>query len=400
MTYFHWIAGISLALIWLSRVIDAAIGVPTIADISTAKWDRTPDPADNRVAIIVPARNEEAAVEQALRRLLNLDYGNYKVIAIDDRSIDRTGEIMDALARQSPAKVRVIHVRELPPGWMGKTHAMWIGAQAANTDFLSNSVEVRTHSDWLLFTDADVMFREDTLRRAMAYADAERLDHLVLFPRIIMKSFTEKMMIAFFQLLFVFGHRPWKVADPKARDHMGVGAFNLVRRNAYEAGGTYERLRMEVVDDMKLGKVIKNGGFRQRVAFGDDLLQIRWARGARGVVNNLTKNFFAVVSFQTWRAIGTCVALAFFNLLPFIGVVTARGWARIPYAVALISIFGLYWGMSRRAEIHPWYFFLHPVSATLFIYTMLRSTFLTLWHGSVEWRGTRYPLQELRKGLV
>ena len=112
------------------------------------------------------------------------------------------------------------------------------------------------------------MFRPDCLRRAIAYAEAERADHLVLFPRTIMKRPGEKMMLAFFQLMFVFGHRPWKVADPKAKDHIGVGAFNLVRRSVYEAVGTYEALRFEVVDDMKLGKVIKNAGFRQRNVLG------------------------------------------------------------------------------------------------------------------------------------
>jgi glycosyltransferase involved in cell wall biosynthesis len=387
MTYFHWSAGICLALVWLSRVIDALLGMPGLPDISKPEWDRAPDYAKNRVAMIVPARNEEGAVEQALRRLIALDHENYQVIAVDDRSTDRTREIMDAVASEAPNKLKVIHIRQLPPGWMGKTHAMWTAAS-------------QTDSDWLLFTDADVMFRPDTLRRAIAYAEAENADHLVLFPKMIMKRFTEKMMIAFFQLLFVFGHRPWKVADPNAKDHMGVGAFNLVRRSAYESVGTYERLRMEVVDDMKLGKVIKNAGFRQRVVFGDDLIAIRWARGARGVINNLTKNFFAVMSFQTWRSLGSCLGMAILNLLPFVGVLIAPGWERAPYAIALASMFCLYSGIWRQGEIHPWYFFLHPVSSTLFIYIMLRSTFVTLWNNGVEWRGTRYPLEELRKGLV
>lgn len=386
MTYFYWIAGTILAIVWLSRVIDAWRGVPTITDISQPDWDRAPDYSTSRVAIVVPARNEEAAIEQALRRLLELDYENYQLIAVDDRSTDRTGQIMGDVAGTSD-KLKVVHVRDLPHGWLGKTHAMWLAAS-------------QSKSDWILFTDADVMFRPDTLRRAIAYAEAERADHLVLFPKIIMKRSSEKMMIAFFQLLFVFGHRPWKVADPKAKDHMGVGAFNLVRRSAYEAVGTFERLRMEVVDDMKLGKVIKNGGFRQRVAFGDDLIEIRWARGARGVVVNLTKNFFAVMSFQTWRALVSCVGLAFLNILPFLGVLIAPGWSRVPYGVAVGSIFCLYAGIWVQTEIHPWYFFLHPLSTALFIYTMLRSTFLTLWNGGVEWRGTKYPLEELRKGLV
>ena len=408
MNDFHWIAGCILALIWLSRVVDTTLGVRTLVNISQPQWDRHPaTPAGNpRVAIIVPARNEEASIEQALTQLLALDYDNYEVIAINDRSTDQTGKIMDEVSKSSQNKspqnslwsdgrprpstpgLKVVHIKELPAGWMGKAHAMYTAAKAA------------TDAGWLLFTDADVMFRPDCLRRAIAYAEAERADHVVLFPRTIMKRPGEKMMLAFFQLLFVFGHRPWKVADPKAKDHIGVGAFNLVRRSVYEAVGTYEALRFEVVDDMKLGKVIKNAGFRQRNVLGSNLLEIRWARGARGVVRNLTKNFFAVMSFQLWRALGFCLAAAIANVLPFTGVLLAHGAARIPYAISLACIFFLYAGMSAYSDVRPWYFFLHPVGTLLFIYTMLRSTAFTLWRGGVDWRGTFYPLEELKKGLV
>jgi hypothetical protein len=307
MFYFHWIAGTTLALAWFSRIVDAALGMPSVADVSRPEWDRNPvSPAGNpRVSIIVPARNEEESIEQALNTLLSLDY-----------------------AETVPA------------------------------------------------------------------------DHVVLFPRMIMKRPGEYMMIAFFQTMFMFGHRPWKVADPSTDDHMGVGAFNLVRRRVYDAVGTYEALRMEVLDDMKLGKVVKQAGFAQRNVFGGDLISIRWAKGAMGVVNNLTKNFFAVLSFQWGRTVISAFGLAFLNFGPFLGVFLAHGWARIPYAVALGSIFLIYIGMSWRSAVPPYYFLLHPVSTALFIYTLLRSMVLTLWNDGIVWRGTKYPLDELRKGMV
>jgi glycosyltransferase involved in cell wall biosynthesis len=416
MHYFYWIAGTILALAWFSRIVDAAIGMPSVADISRPEWNRNPVAAsDNllstnpRVSIIVPARNEEEHIEQSLTRLLELDYDNYEVIAVNDRSTDRTGEIMERVAgNHSPNPhpstplrasfsqnaremghpvLGVIHHRELPAGWLGKTHAMWTATNQAT-------------GDWLLFTDADVLFQADSVRRALAYAEAEKADHVVLFPRLIMKRPGEYMMIAFFHTMFVFGHRPWKVADPKSRDHMGVGAFNLIRRSAYEAVGTYKALRMEVVDDMKLGKVVKNAGFAQRNVCGGDLISIRWARGARGVVDNLTKNFFAVLSFQCWRTVISAFGLAFLNLMPFLGVWLAHGWERLPYAVALASMFLIYVGMSSRLGIPAYYFLLHPVSTALFIYTLLLSMFHTLWNDGIIWRGTRYPLEELRKGMV
>ena len=387
----NWIAGGILALAWFSRIVDAAFGMPHIADISRPEWDHrsAPQSSQPKVSIIVPARNEAAHIRATLLQLLSLDYSNYEIIAINDRSTDRTGPIMDEMAASSSAHglLKVIHISDLPSGWMGKTHAMWNAGQIAT-------------GEWLLFTDADVLFKPDSLRRAMAYAEAERADHVVLFPRMIMKHPGEKMMIAFFQALFVFGHRPWKVADPKARDHMGVGAFNLVRRRVYDAVGTYQALRMEVLDDMKLGKVIKNAGFAQRNVFGEDLISLHWANGAFGVVNNLTKNFFAVLSFQWPRTVITIFGLGFLNLGPFLGVWLAHGWARVPYAIALVSVFLIYYGMSRRSSIPPYYFFLHPVSTSLFMYTLLRSMIHTLSNDGIVWRGTKYPLEELRKGIV
>ncbi|MBZ5686840.1 MAG: glycosyltransferase family 2 protein [Acidobacteriia bacterium] len=417
MGYVYWIAGVILALAWFSRIVDAALGMPSVADVSRPEWDRNPVlPSGNpRVSIIVPARNEEDTIEQALRTLLALDYDNYEVIAVNDRSTDRTGEIMErvsqshhpSLATQGGASVPnqsqkphfsqnqgevghpmlVIHHTELPPGWLGKTHAMWTAANQAS-------------GEWLLFTDADVMFKRDSLRRALAYAEAEPADHVVLFPRMIMKRPGEYMMIAFFQTMFMFGHRPWKVADPSTDDHMGVGAFNLVRRRVYDAVGTYEALRMEVLDDMKLGKVVKKSGFAQRNVFGDDLISIRWGHGAFGIVNNLTKNFFAVLSFQWWRTLLSAFGLAFINWGPFLGIWLAHGWARLPFAVALGSILLIYIGMSWRSSVPAYYFVLHPVSTAMFIYTLLRSMFLTLRDDGIVWRGTKYPLEELRKGMV
>jgi len=410
MHYFHWIAGTILALAWFSRIVDAAIGMPSVADISRPEWDRDPVVASGdrlsanhfpanpayghpRVSIIVPARNEELDIEQSLTRLLELDYDNYEVIAVDDRSTDRTGEIMERVVgsqkpdNQNLPRLKVIHHRELPAGWLGKTHAMWTATNAAS-------------GDWILFTDADVLFKADSVRRAVAYAEAEKADHVVLFPQMIMKRPGEYMMIAFFQTMFVFGHRPWKVADPKSKDHMGVGAFNLIRRSVYDSVGTYEALRMEVLDDMKLGKVVKNAGFAQRNVFGGDLISIRWANGAMGVVNNLTKNFFAVLSFQWPRTLISAFGLGFLNLMPFLGVWLTHGWERVPYAVALGSMFLIYLGMSLRSGVPAYYFLLHPVSTFLFIYTLLRSMFHVLWNDGIIWRGTRYPLEELRKGMV
>jgi cellulose synthase/poly-beta-1,6-N-acetylglucosamine synthase-like glycosyltransferase len=386
------LTGFLLAGIWIWRLADAALGMRKVADISTPEWKLklANITARPRVSIIVPARNEQEHIQMALRSLLALDYDNYEVIVINDRSEDKTGEIIEEIAADPLThrrRLRVIHVRELPEGWMGKVHAMWTAASAAT-------------GEWLLFTDADVIFRPKSLRQTISYAQAENADHLVLLPHFIMKLPGEKMMLAFFQMLFVFGHRPWKVADPKSKDHMGVGAFNLVRRSVYEAVGTYKALRFEVLDDMKPGKVIKDAGFRQRNVYGADLISIRWAKGATGVIRNLTKNSFAILSFQWTRVVASCLVVAFLNLGPFIGLTLSHGWMRIPFAFALTAMFGIYVGMSWHSEVPFYYFVLHPISSVLFIYIMSSSMVLALFRGGIIWRGRFYKLNELKRGAV
>jgi glycosyltransferase involved in cell wall biosynthesis len=384
-----WIVGWLLAVLWVWRVTDAAIGMRTIVDIASPEWDRQPLAQAPRISIIVPARHEQEEIESALRSLVSLEWPNYEVIAVDDRSSDRTGELMEHVAREHDAanRLKIIHLTELPNGWLGKPHAMWKAAQQAT-------------GDWLLFTDADVVFRADALRRAMAYVAESKPDHLVIFPTHVDWSVSKKIMLAGFNMLFVFGHRPWKTADPKSKDHMGVGAFNLVKRSVYDSVGGFEKLRMEIIEDMRLGKLVKESGFAQRNVLGRDLLLLPWGSGALAIIANLTKNFFALMQFSIARAVGAIFLLLFFNILPFAAIWLAPGWAKSGFVVSLGAIFCLYIGMSWNMPIWPYYFFLHPISTGLLVYTMLKSMTHTLRNNGVIWRGTHYSLKELRRGLV
>jgi glycosyltransferase involved in cell wall biosynthesis len=389
-----WCSSIFLGAVWLSRLFAAGLNMHTVAEITAPEYDTAPVDAAGRVprvSIVVPARNEAEHIEAAMVSLLELDYPDYEVIAVDDRSEDATGVILDRLQGQwrergnaTHHRLKVLRVTELPPGWLGKTHAMWRAGKEAM-------------GDWLLFTDADVVFRQGALRRAVVYAERETADHVVLFPTMIMKSAGERMMMAFFQSQFVFAHRPWKVADPKSRDAIGVGAFNLIRREVYEKIGSYDGLRLAVLDDMMLGEVVKQGGYRQRCVFGRDLLTLRWVFGALGMVRNLTKNVFAILHYDTFfAALAVCGILAV-NLGPFIGVWIAHGWAQAGFIASLIAITAIYVGMSMRSEISPFYVLLHPIGTLLFTYAIVLSVVLTLARGGVIWRGTLYPLAELRK---
>ena len=389
-----WAFSIFLAGVWLSRLLAAALHMHKIAEITDPEYEVSPASASGRarrVSIIVPARNEAEHIEAGLLSLLELEYPDYEVIAVDDRSDDATGAILDRLETEwrktgesSPHLLKVLHVTELPMGWLGKTHAMWQAGKQAT-------------GDWLLFTDADVVFRSDALRRALVYAEREQADHLVLFPTIVMKSVGERMIQAFFQSQFVFARRPWKAADPKSHDAIGVGAFNLIRRDVYERIGSYERMRLEVLDDMRLGELVKQEGFRQRVAFGRGLLRLRWVFGATGMVENLTKNGFAILKFNVWFALLAVCGILLLNVAPLVGALLTPGWGRMGFLAALAAIVLIYVGMSWYSDIPPGYAVLHPIGAVLFCYALLRSTVLTLRQGGVAWRGTLYPLSQLRK---
>lgn len=371
---------------WTFKLFECALGMPKVPDLARPEWLPKAGERLPRISIIVPALNEAEKLEPALKSLLVLDYPDYEVIAVNDRSTDRTGEIMDRLAAANPSKLRVAHVTSLPEKWLGKPHALHCGAALAT-------------GEWLLFTDADVSFRPDALARAVHLGDRSRSDHVVIFPTLIAETWGERMMLAFLSLAFTVG-RLWKVSDPEARDFIGVGAFNMVRRSAFDALGGMQLLRMEVVEDMKLGKLIKKHGFKQIAAFGDGLLTIHWARGAWGIVRNLRKNTFAFLGFNSVLAALGIMGLILVHLGLYIGIIFAPGWSKIGFAIGLLSLALFYVGIHRHLKISPIYFLLHPLSTMMMCLALAQSAYFTLKNGGIEWRGTRYPLDELRKGLV
>ena len=380
-----WFFGLLMAWFWGTRLRDGWQGMPTVADITTPEWDRAPS---SPLSVIVPARNEGEAVLRELASLARIEYLAYEVIGVDDRSTDETGGLMERwVPPEKAGAYKFLRVRELPAGWMGKQHAMWRAAQQAK-------------GEWLLFTDADVEFRPDALRRAVAYAEAAHADHLVLFPSHTLDSLGEKVFMAGFQILFALGHRPWKVADPAADDFIGLGPFNLIRRSAYEQIGTWKALKMEVIEDMKLGKLVKRHGLSQRAVFGPGLLPWRWGKGAMGISRNLTKNMFSLLQFRWGKSIGALLLLLALNFIPLAGAIWAPGWAKAPHVVALVSIALIHWGMGRRTQVPGWTFFLYPISTLLIVFTMVRSMGHAWVNKGVVWRGTKYSLEELRRGWV
>lgn len=386
---FAQIASWSLALLWLGKLVEAALGLPQVPNLLDPLYDRKPQ-GNPRITIIVPARDEAAAIAACLESLLGQDYQNLQILAVDDRSSDATGQIIDSLAARHGDRLTALHIAELPAGWLGKTHAMALAARHAISVYAP---------EYLLFCDADIFFCSDAIRRSLAEAVEQRADHFVTMPTPLLKSSGEAMLLGYIQVMGLWATRPWKVSDPwSTRDSVGIGAFNMLRTDAYEVLGGFDALRLQILEDVTLGRSVKLAGLRQRVAFAPGMVTLHWASGTFGVVNVMTKNLFALFRFRTVLLLLGCSSLAFFCL----GPVVALGWrgTRLPGLMAVVSIVGLYRSIGRFSRIPVWTGLLFPISTLLFLYSMLKSMFATLRQGGVTWRGTFYSLAELRRNVA
>lgn len=376
-----------LALVWVVEMVRLYFGMrslPRLEDVHPLA-----DAACPSVSILFAARDEEEKLPRALRAKLAVDYPRCEVVAVNDRSRDSTGRILDEAAAADP-RLRVIHVRELPPGWLGKTHGMQQAYEASS-------------GDWLVFTDADVRFAPDLLRRSVALAQVQGWDHMTIFGRVDTSGFWERVLCAFFFFGGTLILEPWRVSNPRSRRFAGAGMFQLVHRAAYEASGTHKRLALEVVDDMKLGKIVKRAGFHSGVPRSSSHVAVRWHDhgGARGIIRNLEKNMFAAVNFNVWLALAGQI---FFLMLvaPVVALffLPVASWAwKFAAVAAVIPAIGQAAACAEQGLPRA-YGLTYPLGFVMFSYSVANSTFKTLRQGGIYWRDTFYPLEDLRKGLV
>src|SRR5207249_3235866 len=201
-----------------------------------------------------------------------------------------------------------------------------------------------------------------------------------------MVGFWEAVLVTFFGLGFHLGADPSQAANPRSSRYVGVGAFQLVRRSAYEASGTHRRLAMEVVDDMKLGKIVKQSGFRSSAGVAQDFVVVRWHAGLGNLVRGVTKNFFAGVGYSVPLVAIAVVALLLMNVAPIFGVFFGQGWTRVFAVAAFVIALCFHTGVDIGMRVSPFYAFTHPLGALLFSYMLLRSTVVTLKQGGIIWR--------------
>jgi glycosyltransferase involved in cell wall biosynthesis len=336
-----------------------------------------------RCSVVIAARDEEARIEQTIRHLLAQRAVELEIIIVDDRSTDRTSEILQRLAKEDP-RIQVKRVDVLPDGWLGKCHACHVGASAAT-------------GDWTLFTDADCWLKPDVMARALRLANRDGADHVTLSPGTVIESFGARA----WHLLFLTSLLNWfsGVNQDRPKSFMGTGAFNLVRTAAYRQCGGYEALRLTVLDDMKLGLLLRRAGKRTRAFLGVDDVECHWGATVWSMIKIMEKNYFAALDYRLWLAVAGSIFVILVSTILVLGLLsgTAAGLVAAFSPLSLILPAAI---LARRVGWSWPCAVLVPFMFPVFLYALLNSTFVALRQGGIRWRDTFYPLETLRAGNV
>ena len=337
------------------------------------------------LSVVIPACNEVDTLEPACRSLLGQAYEPLEVILVDDRSTDGTGALVDRIAA-SDRRVTAIHVTDLPAGWLGKVNALRRGLE-------------RARGAQILFTDADVHFSADCLRDAVALMVDRGLDHLTLLPCFRAGSLLHRALVQAFFVGYV--RRTGGARDPsKGATPFGFGAFNLVRRGAFEATAGFAWLRMEVLDDLALGALMKRSGCRSGFAVAPDALEVPWYGGLAGALRGFEKNAFGALAGYRWtRLVVLAAVLAWLTVAPALLLLPASAPLLRPLPVVALACLVAEAAVARARFGMPLLpGLLTPVTHLLMSYAMLRSGFACAVRGGILWRGTLYRLDDLRAG--
>ncbi len=371
-----WLA-FTLAAFWLALVAVELRGAWALLELPP----RREDTKRATVTAAMAVRDDRGHVRASVQRLLEQRDVELRVVVVDDRSVDGTGEVLAAMAADEP-RLTVRTIRTLPPGWLGKCHAL----HEATRD---------TATPWLLFVDGDSRLAPDLVARAVAAACAAGAHHVALLPTIEPSSLLGKGCLLAFQS--VVADRLRRVNTTPQRAFVGTGGFNLLRTDAYCAIGRHEGLRLEVVDDLWLGGLLFRAGFRSRIWIASRDFAVDWGGTPRRLLRDVEKNMFAVLRYRTLAALTLGVG----GIAVVLGSLSAPWWAGAPGLAATGAFLATAIAPIVLARKLGWPVaaaLLSPLGRFVLPLALLRSTLCTTWRGGVSWRGTLYPLRELRRG--
>jgi glycosyltransferase involved in cell wall biosynthesis len=338
------------------------------------------------VSVVVAARNEERHIAAAIQSLLEIEYEPWELLVIDDRSTDKTPQILADLQRLDP-RLRVQRIEMLPEGWLGKNHALDVGIR-------------QSKGELVLLTDADIFFEKTALKRAVSYMTTQGLDHLAIAPDLNMPGPLLRSFTVMFYIFFFIFTQAWKASDPKSRASIGIGAFGLFRRQALMDVGGLTKIPLRPDDDLMLGRLIKRHGFRQSILDGAGMISVPWYSSTSELITGLEKNSFAALNYRPDLVLGSLVFQFLMIVWPFLALLFTHGYAWWLNLITVMLLVGMpsYLGIKLR---YGWYSGLYfPVCTVLFGYIQLRAMLLCFWIGGIRWRDTFYPLQALKKNML
>ena len=347
--------------------------------------------AEPRVSILIPARNEAATLAKTLPAFLEQDYSDYQVILADDGSTDGTGDLARSFASRHPGRLRVVRIEDLPAGWVGKTYALCKAFEAAD-------------GEWVLATDADMVFHSKALRGGMWLAQQHRAELVSLGAFLECRSFWERLMMPVFTLMLAAVFPLRKINNPRSSVAIASGGYILMRKDTWAGLGGYETIRGEMIDDLNTARLVKHSGRRILVAVAGDLVRTRMYASLSQIWAGLRKNAFAVHRFSVLRTTAFIAGIWFVTLLPLaalaysLGCLVWSGGELLPGGGLIpglsLAQYGLsasmhlflisFWGIPRR------YALLAPFGSLLYTAIALDSMLRTLFGAGVSWKSRQY----------
>ena len=373
-------------LCWAVSFVNVLITLAATRRLSRFGPARSPLP---RVSMVVPARNEEREAERAIRSLLAQDYPDYEVIVVNDRSTDRTGEILASLP--DPGKrMRVVAGTDPPPGWLGKPHALWLGSREANGDLF-------------LFVDADVHYHPQALTEAVAAMKSLEAEFLCLLPRLEGKGFWENVLMPNVIGSFFLGPGFLANTDWPRWFAVGGGAGNLIRRDVYQRLGGHETLRASVVDDVRLAFTARGAGYRTRAVRAEDRITVRMYRGFREIWDGFSKNTAYIYNGITGMVLLLLTAVMIVTpIVPAAVLVAAALSLPVPSGDVVLAAAAFAFLLAARLVLAAalkdplWPSFAHPFMAAVWAGMIGRSLYYRIVKRRLSWRGREFDARAAR----
>lgn len=356
---------------------------PQIVDSS----DVAPETQLPLVSVVMPAKDEEEYIQRSVSSILASHYPRLELIVVNDRSRDRTADILADLSRQD-TRLSLATIDHLPEGWTGKTHALFQGAR-------------RAKGDLLLFTDADTVVAPDVMIRSVQSLQKGGWGMMSLLPGFISRGFSENIVHPHLILGLGSVYQLRDVNDGGNDAGLASGSFILVRRSVYNAVGTWERFRSEITEDVALSKAVKRKGYRLAVCRGGSLVKTRGFRDVGDLCRFWKRTFyggFEKSALKILRVTANYLVLSLLLVcLILSATVAAMGMATAPIWVTLVvssaatmMLIGMFAAFTQK-ELGSWTFGLTaPVGILVSAWVALNALGVALSGRGIQWRGSSY----------